>query len=116
VVVLRGNVVEEMPVWLGAQFAATILATAALSTLNRPREVRADADSVALCGDPKAMARGVTAAHLQMEEVRRSYFGGGVVRWLLAPLSWRMPSHPPAAQRVATLQALAATSGANSTA
>jgi Zn-dependent protease with chaperone function len=114
VIVIGGNVGEVMPIWLGAEFAATILATAALSVLNRPRELRADADAVALCGDPAAVARGVAAADAQMEEVRRSYFGGGPVRWLLAPLSWRMPSHPPAAQRVATLQALSATAGTNS--
>ena len=75
-----------------------------LSLLNRPLELRADAEGATLAADPCAEAEALTIAHAIAIETRgeltSSYW-----RYLLflSPLRWRLPTHPPITERVGRL-------------
>lgn len=99
--------IEGLPIWLAAILAGVMAARAGLSLLNRPRERRADLEGARLCGDPGALARALAEAQALSEETRARLYGPAPWRWLLSPLSWRMPSHPPMASRIALLRSLA---------
>jgi Zn-dependent protease with chaperone function len=53
------------------------------------------------------MARALARAHALSDETRLRLFGRSPWRWLLSPLSWRMPTHPPIAKRIARLKSMA---------
>lgn len=99
--------IEGLPIWLAAAVIGVMAAAAGLSLLNRPREHRADVEGARLSGDPGALARALTEAQRLAEETRGRLFGRPPWRWLLSPLSWRMPTHPPMAQRIARLRSMA---------
>ena len=99
--------IEGLPIWLAAAVVGVMAATAGLSLLNRPREHRADVEGARLSGDPGALARALTEAQRLAEETRGRLFGRPPWRWLLSPLSWRMPTHPPMALRIARLRSMA---------
>lgn len=56
-----------------------------------------------LAGDPPALASALGVAHDFSEEARTRIYGRRPWRWLLSPLSWRMPTHPPMDKRIARL-------------
>ena len=95
------------PVYLAAFFVGTFAASALLSLANRFRETRADREGAELAMDPLALARALMAADAFTKEIRARLFGRSPWRWLLAPVSWTMPTHPPMPQRVLALQAQA---------
>jgi Zn-dependent protease with chaperone function len=74
-----------------------------LSPLNRRLEVRADVEGAALGGDAQAVAEALIVAYSISDETRDRLYGRPPWRWLLAPLSWRMPTHPPLDVRIARL-------------
>jgi heat shock protein HtpX len=76
------------------------------SPLNRSREERADREGAQLSGDPRALARALAAAHAVTQEMRSRLYGRAPWSWLLAPESWRLPTHPPMARRIARLEAM----------
>jgi Zn-dependent protease with chaperone function len=104
----HGRGIPELPAWAAAFTAALILALAALSPLNRPREARADREGAALCGDAAALARALGEAGRLSDETRNRLLGPLALRVLLAPVSWRLPTHPPLPRRIAELEAAAA--------
>jgi heat shock protein HtpX len=102
-----GHGVPEVPAWAAAFGVGLLLTLAVLSPLNRPRETRADLEGAALCGDPAALARGLGEAHRLSAEVRQRLLGPLALRILLAPVAWRLPTHPPMPRRIADLEAAA---------
>ncbi|HET9093408.1 MAG TPA: M48 family metalloprotease, partial [Acidimicrobiales bacterium] len=94
------------PVQMAAASLALILLGALLSPLNRPCEWRADREGAALCGEPVAMAAALASADQFIRQARRRL--PPPWRWLVFPLSWRLPSHPSMRRRVARLEELAA--------
>jgi Zn-dependent protease with chaperone function len=101
-----GGNIANLPIWLAAYVVATMAALAPLSLLNRRRESRADQDAVALCGDPAALVRGLAEVRATTERVRRLLFGSPPLAWILWPVSWQLPTHPPMDERVARLAVL----------
>lgn len=98
--------IEAMPIWIAAAVVGVMATTAALSPLNRQRELRADFEGAHLAGDPIALSRALAAAQAVSDETKIRLFGNTPWRWLLSPLSWRMPTHPPMAERIARLEAM----------
>lgn len=97
-----------LPVYMAAGVVAAMVAQVSLSVLNRPLERRADAEGALLCGDPAGLAGALGTAHAFSEQARLRVHGARPWRWLLSPLSWQMPSHPPMAERLRRLQDLSA--------
>lgn len=97
---------KDLPIFLAACLLGVWLVSFASSPLNRRREARADADAFELIGDGLALAEALGIAGEQIDGVRRRLFGRSPWRWLLFPLSCRMPTHPPRAQRTARLRGL----------
>jgi Zn-dependent protease with chaperone function len=100
---------NDLPVYVGVFATAAIFSRLSLSPLRQRSERRADLYGARLCGDPQALSSALVAASRFVDEARRRFFGVGVWRWLLWPLSWRMPSHPPLQKRLAALADLGAT-------
>jgi heat shock protein HtpX len=75
--------------------------TRLLAPWHRPLEVRADADAVALTGEPEAVARALAAISRRTDEQRRRLRGGPPLAWLLAPLTTPPRTHPSLGERVA---------------
>lgn len=100
---------NDIPVSLAAAIVGSLAVNVLLSPLNRRREVRADVEGARLSGDPGALADALLVAHAQSNETRDRLFGHPPWRWILSPLSWRMPTHPRMATRIARLRSLAAT-------
>jgi Zn-dependent protease with chaperone function len=96
-----------LPVYVAAGLLALIVASTGLSTLNRRLEWRADYEGAALCNDPVGLSSALAVAKKFSDEARRRVYGPPPWRWILSPLSWRMPSHPPMADRIQHLLALA---------
>jgi heat shock protein HtpX len=96
-----------LPVYLAAGFVALIVANAALSTFNRRLERRADLEGAVLCNDPAALASALGVARAFSDEARRRLYGPRPWRWILFPVSWRLPSHPPMSERIRRLHDLA---------
>jgi Zn-dependent protease with chaperone function len=94
-----------LPIWIGMCIVGSVLGRLALAPSNRPRETRADAYAAVLCDDPEAVGRALEKARATSEIARSAIFGRPPLSWLLAPVSWRMPTHPPMAQRVGRLKA-----------
>jgi heat shock protein HtpX len=94
-----------LPIWLGMWIVGSIMGRLVLAPLNRPRETRADAYAAVLCADPEAVGRALEGSRAISDRARSVLFGSPPLSWLLAPVSWRMPSHPPMAQRIARLKA-----------
>ena len=79
----------------------------ALGTLNRRLERRADIEGAQLAEDPEGLASALEVAYAFRQEVRLRIFGPLPWRWVLSPLSWTPPTHPPMEQRIARLRAIA---------
>jgi heat shock protein HtpX len=107
VVALAGGDVAP-PVYGAAGILALIVANVGLSTFHRRLERRADLEGASLCGDPIALASALGIAKAFSDEARRRLFGPRPWRWILSPLSWRMPTHPPMSDRIRQLRELAA--------
>ena len=101
----------DYPVWLTAMWAGTVLGSLALGPLNRTREIRADRDAALLCADPEALARALEVMGLVGAETRDRLLPPGPLRWALWPWSARPTTHPPVAERIARIRALAAGRG-----
>lgn len=95
------------PLLLAGLTAAVMLIAAATAPLNRPRERRADEQGARLCGDPLALAAALRVAVAMSKETRARAFRPAAVRVLLAPVTLRRRTHPPLAERVARLEAMA---------
>ena len=93
----------DIPIWTAAGLIGFLLTLALLSFRNRTLELRADAEGAALAGDPAAMARALAKAHTLSQETRAALYGSPPWRWLISPLSWRLPTHPSMARRIALL-------------
>lgn len=88
-------------------FAVASLAfTTALAPSNRPRETRADAVAATVCADPSAVASALELAVALTQECHQAVYGQAPLRWVLWPVSWRMPSHPTIEQRTARLRSM----------
>lgn len=101
------SILAAAPILTAAWMVGIVATSVALSPLNRSREERADAEGALLSGDPKALARALAKAEASSRETRVELYGRSPWRWLLFPLSWRMPTHPPMARRLARLDAMA---------
>jgi heat shock protein HtpX len=97
-----------LPVYGAAGLLAVMVANVGLSTFNRPLERRADLEGALLCNDPAALAGALGVAKAFSDEARRRIYGPRPWRWILSPLSWRMPTHPPMSDRIRRLSELAA--------
>lgn len=95
------------PVYLAGFMVALMLAQVALAFPNRRRERRADLEGARIAEDPAGLASALAIAHSFTQEARRQIYGPRPWRWLLSPLSWTLPTHPPMAQRIATLESVA---------
>jgi heat shock protein HtpX len=104
-VVPNVNGLLPLPIWLGMWIIGSVMGRLVVAPLNRPRETRADAYAAVLCADPEAVGRALEEVRATSERTRSALFGRPPLSWLLAPVSWRMPSHPPMAQRIARLNA-----------
>lgn len=103
IVVLFAHQWKDVPIWTAAGFVGTLGSSAALSPLNRAIELRADAEGAALARDPHALIRALHTADAMSRHTRHQIYGRPPWRWLLSPLSWRLPTHPPMATRIARL-------------
>jgi len=101
--VASGNELRNLPILLAGMMVAMMLISLLLSPLNRRLEVRADVEGAALGGDAQAVAEALIVAYSISDETRDRLYGRPPWRWLLAPLSWRMPTHPPLDVRIARL-------------
>ena len=101
------NLLGGAPIWAAAYTVGALAGLAAVSPLNRWRELRADRDGALLAGDPNALIRALQSANVISAEMRATVYGRPPLRWILSPMSWRLPSHPPLAVRVARLRSLA---------
>jgi heat shock protein HtpX len=97
-----------LPVYGAAAILSLMVANVGLSTFNRRLERRADMDGASLCDDPIALAGALGIAKAFSDEARQRLFGPRPWRWILSPLSWRMPTHPPMPDRIHQLRELAA--------
>jgi heat shock protein HtpX len=95
------------PVYLASGAVALFVANAVFSTLNRRLERRADVEGAALCNDPAGLASALGVAEAFSNDFRRRLYAPWPWRWILFPVSWRMPSHPPMSERVRRLRDLA---------
>ncbi len=98
----------NIPIWVAAAMVVLYGVFAGLAPSNRPREARADEDAARLCGDPAALVRVLEAGQKLSEETRARLLGPQPLRTLLAPVAWRMPTHPPIEQRIARLEGMPA--------
>lgn len=105
-ILANGTVI--FPVFLAIALLSGMLANVGLSLFNRPLERRADIEGAQLCDDPAGLASALTVAHGFSREARLRVFGPLPWRWVLSPLSWTPPTHPPMAQRVSVLERIAA--------
>ena len=105
-VAVRVSILAAAPVLTAAWMVGTVAANVALSPRNRWREERADLEGARLGGDPRALARALAKAQVSSQEMRAQLYGPPPWRWLLFPVSWRMPTHPPMARRLARLEAM----------
>jgi heat shock protein HtpX len=96
-----------IPILTAAFFAGLMITNVALSPLSRSKEARADLEGAQLSGDPRALAQALTIADTISQEMRFTLYGRAPWKWLLAPVSWRMPTHPPMPDRIARLEAMA---------
>jgi heat shock protein HtpX len=95
-----------LPVYGAAGLVTLMAANVVLSTLNRRLERRADMEGASLCGDPTALGSALGIAKEFSDAARQRVFGPRPWRWMLSPLSWRLPTHPPMADRIRRLQEL----------
>ena len=95
------------PVLVAIAFVTGLVVTTALSTLNRRLEWRADTDGAQLCDDAAGLASALALGHAFSAETRLRVFGPMPWRWVLSPLSWTPPTHPPIARRIARLEGTA---------
>lgn len=93
------------PLVIAAVVAMSLVAVRVTAPWHRPLEARADADAVALTGDPQALGLALAALQRRAEELRRRLQGGPPLSWLIAPLVAPARTHPPTAQRIAALGA-----------
>jgi Zn-dependent protease with chaperone function len=91
------------PVWGALWVVLSLVFTTALAPLNRPRETRADAVAAAICADSSVVASALPRAVALTKECHQAVYGRAPLRWLLLPVSWRLPSHPTIEQRTARL-------------
>jgi Zn-dependent protease with chaperone function len=95
-----------LPVYGAAGLVAVMVANVGLSTFNRRLERRADLEGALLCNDTAALAGALGVAQAFSDEARRRIYGPRPWRWILSPLSWRMPTHPPMSDRIRRLSDL----------
>lgn len=106
VVVADFSALTAPPVWAALWVVLSLAFTTALAPLNRPRETRADAVAAATCADPSVVASALTRAVALTHECHQAVYGRAPLRWLLLPVSWRVPSHPTIEQRTARLASM----------
>ena len=104
VVGLVAGSTSTFPLVIAAALVAERLVHIPLSLANRRRELRADAEGAALAGDPAAVAGALKAADAMSRAMRALLYGPAPWRWLLAPVTWRLPTHPSIAVRVERLR------------
>ena len=94
------------PVYLAGFLVASMAVQVMLAFTNRRLERRADLEGARIAEDPAGLASALQVAHSFTEEARTRIYGVRPWRWLLSPVSWSLPTHPPMAQRVATLDSI----------
>ena len=92
------------PLVIAAVLVAERAVLAPLSLTNRRREIRADVEGAALAGDPEALARAIETADAMSRDMRALLYGPPPWSWLLAPVTWRLPTHPQIATRIQRLR------------
>lgn len=97
---------EGFPIDFAAFILGMLLAVVALSPLNRPKEARADLEGARLAANPRALARALATADAMSQQTRTRLHGRPPWSWLLRPLAWQMPTHPPISDRIARLEAM----------
>jgi Zn-dependent protease with chaperone function len=73
----------------------------------RWRETRADVMGVALTQNTRGMIRGLQLVYELARQNREQIYGRTSLRWTLIPFSIRATTHPPLAERIAHLRAIA---------
>lgn len=94
------------PVYLAAFVVAAMFVQVMLAFTNRRLERRADLEGARIAEDPAGLASALAVAHAFTEEARARIYGVRPWRWLLLPVSWSLPTHPPMAKRIATLESM----------
>ena len=102
-----GYELKNLPIFVAGIFVGLFLILTLLSPLNRRCEFRADVEGAALTGDAGAAAESLVIVYAQANESRKRLYGRSPWRWLLAPMAWRMPTHPSLEDRIARLRQLA---------
>jgi Zn-dependent protease with chaperone function len=98
-------IVAALPILTTALLVGLMMTNILLSPLNRWREGRADREGAQLSGEPPAPAQALVA-EAGSREMRLRLYGRTRWSWLLAPVSWRLPTHPPMARRIARLESM----------
>jgi heat shock protein HtpX len=101
--------IEDFPIVMAAFLVGIVGGQVALSSRSRTLETRADDEGAVLAGDPMALVRSLTVARSLSAETRQRLVGRPPWRWLLAPVSWRVPTHPRLESRVDRLRQMVAT-------
>jgi Zn-dependent protease with chaperone function len=104
--IAAGYQIKNLPIFLAAFMFGIVLIRVLLSPLNRRCEVRADVEGAALGGSANSLVEVLTITHARSDETRERLHGRPPWRWLMAPLMWRLPTHPRLADRVARLNDL----------
>jgi Zn-dependent protease with chaperone function len=101
-VVLPSGLGSLAPAYVLGIYAAALLGWA-LGWASRRPEHRADAYSVALVGDPEALARALVSATDRGARERERVFGNEVGRFMLLPFSLPPTTHPALPARISQL-------------
>ncbi len=92
------------PIWIAGAFVGRYAALYLVSLSNRPIETRTDLHAIEMTGDPDALRRGLTVAYSMADQLHHDIYRTQPWRWLLWPMSWRLPTHPTLTNRLARLQ------------
>lgn len=95
-----------LPVVIAAVAVAQRVALVFVGLSRRSWEVAADREGALLTGDPAASARALCSAYELLLQGRAELLGPPPLRWFLAPVSWRLPTHPPLSKRLELLRAI----------
>jgi Zn-dependent protease with chaperone function len=104
-IVLTSGDDVAFPIYISGYFVVFIAAMVALSPLQRPLELRADAGAVRLTLEGEHLVSALEKLTSLSEDSRRQVMSGPW-RWLLLPFAWKVPSHPSMQVRTSRIRAI----------